>query len=72
MARPSWTLEALATFPGIVNRYPIRETHRERRIVQRSIAKHFPWRGYRAPSTRAWWPYAAWRLLHGQLVGEVS
>jgi hypothetical protein len=70
---PLWTLEALATFPGIVSRYRIRERlHRERRMVQRSIAKHFLWPGYRAPSTRAWWPYAAWRLLRGRLVGEVS
>ena len=70
---PLWTLEALATFPGVVSRYPIRDRLRlERRVVQRSMAKHFIRPGYRAPSTRAWWPYAAWRLRHGRLVGEVS
>jgi glycosyltransferase involved in cell wall biosynthesis len=70
---PLWTLEALATFPGLLSRYPIRERlRRERRIVERSVAKHFVLPGYRAPSTRAWWAYAAWRLLRGRLVGEVS
>jgi glycosyltransferase involved in cell wall biosynthesis len=70
---PLWTLEALATFPGVVSRFPIRERlRRERRMVNRSIAKHFLSPGFRVPSTRAWWPYAAWRLCRGRLVGEVS